>query len=265
MKKQTMIRVRWILAAVFVLAAGCFYGCGQEEGQVVRLSGESRTEGLVSVLPGGEDAQAQEIPGSDGGQSTGSPEAAESGARQVPGHQSVPGSGAGQTEGLKNSGQTREESGVCYVHVCGEVASPGVYRLTQGQRIYEAVEAAGGFTPQASRTWLNLAEKVQDGMKLEVPDLDTAAKLQSSRDIWGASGKPAAADGSSSGAGDGRININTATREELMRLSGIGEARAEDIISYRQEKGYFQTIEDIMKVPGIKNAAFQKIKDDIVV
>ena len=63
----------------------------------------------------------------------------------------------------------------------------------------------------------------------------------------------------------GKVNINTATREELMGLTGIGKARAEDIITYRQEKGYFQTIEDIMKVPGIKDKAFEKIQDDITV
>lgn len=74
----------------------------------------------------------------------------------------------------------------------------------------------------------------------------------------------AAGEGGSSASGT-LVNLNTASKEELMTLSGIGAARAEAILSYREQKGSFQTIEDIMKVPGIKNAAFQKIKDKITV
>ena len=66
-------------------------------------------------------------------------------------------------------------------------------------------------------------------------------------------------------AGSGKVNINTADAAQLMTLKGIGEARAADIIAYRDSKGPFQSIEDIMKVPGIKDAAFEKIKDDITV
>ena len=65
--------------------------------------------------------------------------------------------------------------------------------------------------------------------------------------------------------GQSRVNLNTATKEEFMTLKGIGESRAEDIIRYREESGGFRSIEDIMKVPGIKDAGFQKIKDRITV
>lgn len=146
------------------------------------------------------------------------------------------------------------EPKICYVHVCGQVLHPGVYRLEEGQRIYEAIELAGGFTAEASRTWLNLAEKVADGMKLEVPDDSQVQQWQQ-----------ASMAGENPPAGSGKVNINTATREELMTLKGIGEARAEDIIRFREKQGYFQAIEDIMKVPGIKDAAFEKIKDEITV
>ena len=65
--------------------------------------------------------------------------------------------------------------------------------------------------------------------------------------------------------GDGKVNLNTAGKEELMTLNGIGESRAADIIRYREEQGPFQSIEDIMKIPGIKDASFEKIKDRISV
>lgn len=230
MNKQNMIRIRWILVALFVLAAGCFYSCGfgggGQEVQLAQISG-------TGAAPESE-AFGGQSPETSGGQSP-----------ENPGGQSA-----------ETSGETPS---VCYVHVCGQVVHPGVYRLREGQRIYEAVEAAGGFTPQASRTWLNLAEKVWDGMQVEVPDARTVEAALAARQEAGAG------DSSGTASDRGKININTATRQELMQLKGIGEARAEDIITYRQEQGYFQTIEDIMKVPGIKDAAFQKIKDDITV
>lgn len=139
-----------------------------------------------------------------------------------------------------------------YVYVCGEVMSPGVYALTEGSRIYEAVEAAGGFTDEAAEQSLNLAAMVSDGMQITVYSMKEAETLQES-----AAGK--------TGAAGSFVNLNTATKEELMTLKGIGEAKAEDILRYREKSGGFKRIEDIMKVPGIKDAGFQKIKDSITV
>lgn len=149
------------------------------------------------------------------------------------------------------------EDVVCYVHICGAVSEPGVYEMKEGQRIYQAVELAGGYTPEAASDYLNLAETVADGMKVVVPARDELAE-DSGESLYGPVLQQEAAEA-------GRINLNTASREELMRLSGIGEARAEEIIRYRKTHGGFQTIEDIMKVPGIKDAAFQKIKEEITV
>lgn len=144
----------------------------------------------------------------------------------------------------------------CYVHVCGEVNRPGVYEMESGQRIYQAIELAGGFTDRAAADYLNMAEEIRDGMKLLVPDQESVKDLTES-DL-----KAAAAELSPDG---GKVNLNTATKEQLMTLKGVGEAKAEDIIRYRSEHGAFRQIEDIMKVPGIKNAGFEKIKDKITV
>lgn len=141
-----------------------------------------------------------------------------------------------------------------YVHICGEIQAPGVYEMAEGSRIFQVVEAAGGFTEAAASDYLNMAQEVQDGMKIQVPSSEMLEQNQ----IYGPeepeqSGQPQ------------KINLNTATKEQLMTLPGIGDARAEEILRYRQEQGGFETIEDIMKISGIKDAAFQKIKEHITV
>ena len=136
-----------------------------------------------------------------------------------------------------------------YVHICGEVNNPGVYELTQGSRIFEAVDAAGGFTEEAAQASLNLAQVVSDEEQIVIltqEEAEEKARLEREQEA-------------------GIVNLNTASKEQLMTLTGIGESRAEDIIRYRQESGGFQTIEEIMNVPGIKESAYLKIKDSITV
>jgi competence protein ComEA len=141
------------------------------------------------------------------------------------------------------------------IYICGEVKSPGVYELAGGSRICDAVEAAGGLTDKASSDYWNLAELLSDGEMLYFPTVEEAKER---RESAGESTSSAAED-------DGLININTADSAELQKIPGIGESRALSIISYRQENGNFSSIEDIMKVSGIKNALFEKMKDYIKV
>lgn len=150
---------------------------------------------------------------------------------------------------------SKEPLRICYVHICGEVAAPGVYELEEGSRIFQAVAVAGGFTENAAADSLNMAEPVKDGMKIQVPNQEEAQKfLNEGADFSG-----------SFQEGRRKVNLNTAKKDELMTLRGVGEAKADDIIRYRESHGGFQKIEDIMKISGIKEAAFQKIKDDITV
>ena len=132
--------------------------------------------------------------------------------------------------------------------------------LREYMSIYQAVEMAGGLTENAAGDFLNMAGKLEDGMKVQIPDREEA--VQWSRE---AAAYPGISAGAAGGAVTSKINLNTAVKEQLMTLKGIGEARAEAIIAYRQEYGPFARIEDIMEVPGIKEAAFQKIKEDITV
>ncbi len=145
-----------------------------------------------------------------------------------------------------------------YVHICGEVVSPGVYELKEGSRVFQAIEKAGGITDQAAAEYLNMAEQVKDGMKIVVPGKEEVEAAK-------ARGEISLQAEASLNVQKTKVNLNTATKEELMTLRGVGEAKAADIVKYRESHGGFQKIEDIMKISGIKDAAFQKIKDDITV
>ena len=147
--------------------------------------------------------------------------------------------------------------------------------MEPGSRIFQAVELAGGLTEEAAGEYLNMAEVLQDGMKIFVPsveEIENGEMMLPAVTYAGSSGEPGGDAGGLGGADAGstreqaaKININTADEAELMTLKGIGQARAEDIIRYRTEHGPFRSIEEIMEVSGIKDAAFQKIKDDITV
>ena len=143
------------------------------------------------------------------------------------------------------------------VHVCGQVHLPGVYALPPESRIFEAVEKAGGFTEEADEDSLNLAGKLSDGAKIYVP---ARGESEAGHRSEGLDDEPERQSLSETG---GTVNINTASKEELMSLSGIGASKAEAIIAYRQGSGPFQTPSDIMKVKGIGEGMYQKIKDRI--
>lgn len=147
---------------------------------------------------------------------------------------------------------TKDDSNTdIYVHICGAVINPGVYQVPAGTRVYQALELAGGSSDDAYLSGINLADKLADGQKVYIPSEGENAEGIISTD-----------------SGDVQsvmININTASEAELMTLPGIGQSRAKDIINYRVKNGLFESIDDIMKVSGIKEAAFEKIKDLIKV
>ncbi len=161
------------------------------------------------------------------------------------------------------------ESADILVHVCGNVNSPGVYSLSPGSRIYEAVEMAGGFTEEADNSLINLADRLTDGMQIYVPALTEDENETARQYIRPAEGAPETGADLNTGTGSGnagsRVNINTASKDELMTLSGVGESRADAIIAYRTENGSFASTEEIMNISGIKDGLFGKIKDKITV
>lgn len=153
-----------------------------------------------------------------------------------------------------------------YVHVCGCVKNPGLYTFAAGIRAGDAVEHAGGFTGKADTSAVNLAEALSDGMQLYIPSVEETEEGRDSGS-YGQSSTGDAASGQTKESEEdpSMVNINTAGPEELMTLSGIGEARAQAILSYREENGDFSTIEDIKNVSGIGEGIFDRIKNMITV
>ena len=145
------------------------------------------------------------------------------------------------------------------VYVCGAVQRPDVYEISADSRIVDAVSAAGGFAIDAYPEAMNLAETVSDGSRIYVP---TKEEVDALAVVYSDTGS---GSGGTTSDSTGRVNINTATLEELTTLPGIGDTRARAIIDYREQNGAFGNIEDIMKVTGIKEKSFSKIKDSICV
>ena len=150
-----------------------------------------------------------------------------------------------------------EEPAVCFVHVSGAVQEPGVYELPAGSRLYEAIEMAGGFTEDAAEAYCNLAAEIGDGTQYHIP---TKEEAQSMPD--GPGETPAVQAGAYDA--EGRLDLNRATKEELMQLTGIGESKAEAILAYREEHGGFGSTEEIKEVSGIGDATFEKLRNDII-
>ena len=140
---------------------------------------------------------------------------------------------------------------VC-VYVCGRVVNPGVYILKEGERVCDAVALAGGMTADAALDYWNLAMRVEDGMKIYIPSVEEAADMPSDSAV-------------NTSSSDGKTNINTADKEALMKLPGIGETRAERILLYRQEHGRFSDISELMQVSGIKESIYRELEEYVTV
>lgn len=138
-----------------------------------------------------------------------------------------------------------------FVDVKGAVKHPGVFETTKDKRVKDLIEEAGGLLDDADTSTLNLSQKVKDQMVIYVLKHGEKPKQIS--------------DGGSSSSNTDVININTANKEQLMKISGVGKTKAEAIISYREKNGDFKKKEDITKVRGIGKATFDKIKDKIEV
>ena len=158
-------------------------------------------------------------------------------------------------ESSDSSDHSSEETGNVFIYVCGAVKDPGVYVLPEGSRVYEAIRMAGGMTPEANEAFVNQARVLVDGEQITVFTKEETQGLDPDTFEYDI---PAADQVS-----QGKININKASAEELTSLSGIGEAKALAIIEYRETNGAFRETSDIMKVSGIGEALYNKIKDDI--
>ncbi len=130
------------------------------------------------------------------------------------------------------------------VHIKGQVNNPGIVVINEGQRLHDAIALAGGATDIADLDAVNLAAPLSDGESKYIPAKGETPISNDSNQEY-----------------SGKININTANRETLMRLPGIGEAIAEDMIEYREQNNHFGSIDEIMNVKGIGEKKFDDLKD----
>ena len=151
----------------------------------------------------------------------------------------------------KTEVSTTQET-VIFVDIKGAVKNPGVYQMKVGDRVKDALDAAGGLTDEADSQKVNLAKRLEDQMAIVVPKVGEEAE------------EIPAGETRNEATKEGKVNINTATVEELKTLKGVGEKKAEAIIEYRKKNGSFQTKEDLMKVRGIGKKLFESFQERIV-
>ena len=168
--------------------------------------------------------------------------------------------GSGDASPDDGSSAKSSSAAEVYVDVDGAVVRPGVYRLKDGARVSQAIDAAGGLTSEADVTGLNRASKITDGQKIYVP---TVGEQQAAAAVGGAESGAATTPGA--GSSSGLVNINTASAAELQTLSGIGPSMAQSIIDERTKNGAFASVDDLMRVSGIGEKKLAKIKDCICV
>ena len=168
--------------------------------------------------------------------------------------------------------EVSQEPEEIYVDVSGAVVSPGVYCLDAGSRIFQAIEAAGGCTTEAAPVCLNQAAELSDGQKVYVPTVQEAEDVAAGNgaggnagNLWDLGTQSSVTGQTSEDTGTGKVNINTADKELLTTLPGVGSSKADAILAYRQDQGGFSSIEEIMNVEGIKEGVFARIKDRISV
>lgn len=174
---------------------------------------------------------------------------------------------------LKKEETSKEEK--IKIDIKGQIQNPGVYELTPQNNVIDAINMAGGLTEQSDTSNINLSKKLSDEMVIIVYSKDEIKQMNEKEKITcppcnnacikESDEKGKLEETEESITENTKVNINEAPKEELLKLKGIGESKAEAIIEYREKEGKFETIEDIKNVPGIGESLFEKIKDNIKV
>ncbi|GLZ47187.1 hypothetical protein Acsp06_33720 [Actinomycetospora sp. NBRC 106375] len=162
-------------------------------------------------------------------------------------------------------GAAPADAGPIVVSVSGRVARPGLVRLAPGSRVGDAVEAAGGAAPDADLTGLNLAARLTDGEQVVVGVPTPAAPAGAAGPAAGGAPAGVPADGAAAAGGGGRVNLNTATLEQLDQLPGVGPVTAQRILEWRTQNGRFGAVEQLQEVSGIGDARFATLRDLVTV
>ncbi len=257
MVKRICVLFTAAVMTLSVLLCGCE---AEERGEVILIGSAGADVGSSASGTNGNTQAGLTVPGTPGIGQAGTAVPGSPGSMQA--GTAVPGNAGSMPEGIAASGSPEggqagnlpPEPAMIRVYVCGAVVSPGVVEIPQGSRIEDALAAAGGFLPGALAAAVNLADWAVDGQMLYFPTEEE-----------GASWKPMPGSADSREEQSRLVDINTAPAALLCTLPGIGEAKAAEIIAYREAHGSFASCEDIMKVPGIKTNIYEKICDKITV
>ncbi|MGC5328485.1 helix-hairpin-helix domain-containing protein [Brevibacillus sp. SYSU BS000544] len=152
-----------------------------------------------------------------------------------------------------------------FVDVKGKIKQPGIYSFSSNERVHHIILRAGGFLPDADRNRVNLALPLSDGMVVWVPSVTDKTSLGSSLPLpcGEVQSKPLSPSPSNTSSGSDKINLNTASLDQLLSLPGIGEAKAKAILTFREKKGGFKSVEQLLEVTGIGDKMFEKIKEKV--
>lgn len=172
-----------------------------------------------------------------------------------------------QNTSKTTANSTIEEKKVSkFVDIKGAIVNPGMYEITENTRLGDIVKKAGGFE-NANENCINLAQKLEDGQMVVIPSKDEKCEKQIVDNSQNNSKNNENADDSQNSTEEktdtSKININTATAQELQTLDGVGETRAKDIVEYREKNGDFKDISEIQNVSGIGEKTYEKLKDKI--
>ena len=160
-----------------------------------------------------------------------------------------------------SSSTAKPASGTIVVDVKGAVQKEGIYTLKEGSRVSDAIAKAGGLTQEADKKSINLAQKVTDEAIIYVAKTDENISVVSQASA-STSGNSSATSTSSQ---SDKINLNTASLEDLKKISGIGDKRAQDILDYRDSQGGFKSVDELTNVSGIGEKTLEKLKNDVTV
>ncbi len=249
-KKEYMI----CLSVLVLMYAWLIPGCGRQEGTFYTAGGDARSALQAEAR--------EELCGETG----------ISGAAEISDGTGISdGAGISDRTGISDGAEildgtanncAAQGADICFVHICGAVSEPGVYQVAEGSRLYEVILMAGGLKADACDYTVNQAQTVTDGMQVYIPTLQ---EMQGGTySAAGGNGRESAHSGFTAGQGgaqDGRVDLNSATKEQLMTLPGIGESRAAAIIAYREEHGGFSDTKELMNVSGIKQGVYEQLKD----
>lgn len=238
------------ITSILLLITGICYSCAYKKG--------APTGELITSLTGNDKQANEDSPATDVSQST---KDSKDNLTSYGQPTSVDDQNYEMEETSENATKENLElTSDIYVHLCGAVEQPGVYQVPEQSRVIDVIEQAGGLAKEAAGDYINQAQQVTDGQRIYIPTKDEVKEMSAVTDLI-----MDEVDKENSSSSKKLININLADTTELMELPGVGEAKAASIIEYRTANGSFQTIEELMKIPGIKEGLFNKVSSFISV